>query len=103
MEKDKSRINQLLASSTVTNEALKAALKKHEETQAAILEKNLLAQFNIIVEILNESVSKLRNVRQMEKIARKRVLTVDAAFETFKQDGDFEKFQKTVEKVGILV
>ena len=103
MEKDKSRIDQLLASTTVTNEALKNALRKHEEAQAAILEKNLLAQFNTIVAILNESVNKLREIRRIEKSARKRVLAIDSAFLTFKKDGDFEKFQKTVEKFGILV
>lgn len=93
--KKKNRIDQLIEEqSTVSNAALKNALTRQIEEETKASEERLLKQFNDAKKLLNNEVINLRAIRSAEKRAVKSVKAVDAAYEQFKKDGDYNAFLK---------
>lgn len=91
------KLEDLLAQrETISNEALKRALDGHIKIEQERQEKELLNQFQEAQRILDEQIARVRRIREQEKIALKALKRVNAAFEEFKENGDWNKFQKNL-------
>ena len=92
------KVEELIAQrETITNEALKRAINARIEAESKEQERRLLAQFTEASRILNERIDRLRSIREQEKRQMKLVKKTNEAFETFKQDGDWNKFSKDIQ------
>lgn len=100
----KNRVEELIEQANSTkHEALKGAIEKHAEQEKQKYEKELLGQFQSAKSELDRQVEHLRGIRANEKAQAKKVAGVDAAFEQFKTDGDYDAFIKACEKVGVSI
>ena len=98
MAKDK--IEKLLDASGVTNEAMKAAIEKHNAEVSEQATERALRQLRAAKDVLDSSVENLRSVRSIEKKRKKEVTIVNDAYEAFKKNGDWDAFYKAVNQVG---
>lgn len=98
------RIDQLLKEQeTVKNTALKAALARQIEAEEKAQEEAIFKQFTAAKKKLTSEVESLRYWRKTAKEQEKKVKAFDSLLEAFKEDGDWNKFQKASEKIGVHV
>lgn len=103
MTQKKSRVEELIKeASTVQNESLKTALEAHAKEEEAKQSKQLLQQFTRAKHYIDSAVQNLQDIRKQEKVAKAKVIALDAALEQFKKDGDYHKLSIVYDKYYYL-
>ena len=100
--KQNSSLQQIIANHTMTADIVKKAAEKYQKEAEEKNIERVTAMFAEIDRIEGQAVCRLREIREMEKHQKAKVVAINAAKENFVRTGDVDQLAEQLRPLGVL-